>query len=125
MALRRDVAEVILQHDLTDVFEKMYAPDEHYFINLLIRLNLPLENLVANRLMTFVNWQDCESETVITRTRDGNSYILKRFRPKIYQQLSETDIGTARETGCLFFRKISPTCDVSRLTRLFRAVNSI
>lgn len=43
MALRRDLAEMILEHDSTEVFEKMYAPDEHYFINLLVKLNLPLE----------------------------------------------------------------------------------
>lgn len=125
MALHRPLVEIILQHDFTDVFEKMYAPDEHYFINLLIKLNLPLDNLIANQQVTFVNWQELETEKVSTRDSEGRTITLSRIRPKTYQHLSTTDIVAARKMGCLFFRKVSPSCDVSYLTRLVRVMNNL
>ena len=125
MALRRELAERILQSDFTRLFEKMYAPDEHYFINLLIKLELPLETLIANRRITFVNWQDCETETVARRDPARGNIILKRIRPKTYEQLNSTDIVAARRMGCLFFRKVSTACDCSSLLRLIRAMGSV
>ncbi len=125
MALRRDLVRVFLRHNFTDVFEKMYAPDEHYFINLLIKLKLPLENLISNQMVTFVNWQDFQLETVARKDPDDEQFIFQRIRPKTYQQLSTINIVAARKMGCLFFRKVSPSCDVSYLTRFVRAMNSL
>ena len=118
MYLRRELAEIILKHDHTDIFEDVYASDEHYFINLLINLNLPLEDMVSNRQVTFVNWQDSESKNVIKQNSSGESYTMRIIRPKIYQQLSPEDILAAKKKGMFFFRKVSKTCDVSWLTTL-------
>ncbi|MDR0310647.1 MAG: tetratricopeptide repeat protein [Acidobacteriota bacterium] len=115
MYLRRETAEIFIEHDHTGIFEDVYASDEHYFINLLIHLNLPLEDLILNRQITFVNWRDYEEKIVIKQNSNSE---LKVISPKTYYSLSAEDVVLARETGHLFFRKVSESCDVSLLTRL-------
>jgi hypothetical protein len=125
MVLRRDLVQCVLQHDYTSVFERMYAPDEHYFINLLLKFYPSLDERIVNRAVTYVNWKEFETETVTKHNAEWGTYQLRRIRPKTYHQLQTTDIVAARSKGCFFFRKISPSCDCSRLIRLIRAMNSI
>ncbi len=125
MALRRELAAQILKDDFTHLFERMYAPDEHYFINLLIRLNLPLGNLIENQMITFVNWRDFETEMLTRRDPMKGNIILRRIRPKTYEQLAAADIVVARRMGCLFFRKVSATCNCSSLIRLIQVMGSV
>ncbi|MHB2018624.1 MAG: beta-1,6-N-acetylglucosaminyltransferase [Candidatus Xenobia bacterium] len=104
MILRRDHAELLLQHDHTAAFERIYAPDEHYFATVLSKLGvLP----VYNQMPTWVNWDDYETFTVNEFTK---------LRPKTYGSLSLQDVLAARVRGCLFLRKVSAECDCSALT---------
>jgi hypothetical protein len=125
MALNRRLADIILQNDFTEQFENVYAADEHYIINLLVKLNLPLDEMVVNQRITFVNWQDFEEVRLKKQNPDGSEYIFRHFRPKTYEQLSTIDVVKARKFGCLFLRKVGPACDVTALTRLVRAMSSV
>ena len=111
MVLRRDAVEVVLKEDFTHVFERTYAADEHYFVNVLLRAGFSLNDNVVNRRVTFANWAEREVEQVAVHVLGQGVQFFRKARPKTYRELSARDVAAARAAGCLFFRKVSPTCD--------------
>ena len=109
MVLTREVASMVLETDYTGVFERVYAADEHYVINVLARLQGDVDQTVRNQPSTFVNWEDFES------WQESESDFIK-IRPRTYRTLLVQDAWYARSQGCLFFRKVHPESDCSALT---------
>lgn len=86
---KRDTVEFLIKNDFTHIFGKdAIVPDEHYFVNVCEKYNLPY----INRNLTFVNW--VESDT------PGH--------PKIYTTVSEDYKKLIRSKGFLFIRKVMP-----------------
>ena len=110
MCLDRAAAEFVLKSDFTSDFEDMFAPDEHYFINVLQREGYPVQERVLSRPMTFVNWRDYESAQVPEDIVDGKIVYREEIRPRMYEVVTQEDLAGARRIGDLFFRKVSPTC---------------
>jgi hypothetical protein len=92
--MKRDTIEFLIDqdNDYTDLYTNMFAPDEHYFINLFDKFHIKY----LNNKVTFDNWNE-ESENV-----------KHRPLPKTYLTVSIQDINKARKEGCLFFRKVCP-----------------
>jgi hypothetical protein len=90
-AINRKSIDFLLTYDYTDLFSLMFAPDEHYFINIFDKFNIPYK--IMN--ITYDNWKEPSD--------DKEKY--KAF-PKIYTNINDTDIIKARQTGALFFRKV-------------------
>ncbi len=90
-AINRKSIEFLLTYDYTDLFSLMFAPDEHYFINIFDKFNFPYTTMN----ITFDNW--------IEPSEDRQKY--KPF-PKTYTDITDTDIIKARQSGALFFRKV-------------------
>lgn len=91
MVLKRELVEFFIKNDYCDIFgDNIFCPDEHYFINLCIKFNLPFNN----KSLTFVNWDDYS---------DNPEY---RKYPKTYD---EVDINKMLELkkDYFFMRKIS------------------
>ena len=113
MILHRDAVDAILASDYTPAFERMHVPDEHYFISSLLKDDYDVERKVTRAITTFVNWQEPEVEGGVYE--DGRLVRAKVIRPKTYEILEENILETARKMGCLFFRKVSTSCDCSRV----------
>jgi hypothetical protein len=92
------------------MFKNVFAPDEHYFMNVLVHvLGVPLTEIV-NRRTTWVNWNDKE----VARYLDPQKkFVIETFHPKTYHSLPPADLIEAQTQGCWFFRKVSPACDCS------------
>jgi hypothetical protein len=92
MALNQATASYIVQNDYTSFYKDMACPDEHYFINILDKFDIPYDN----RKLTFDDWD--------------NPSIDPKYRPypKTYTELNRFSLENARKTGALFFRKIAP-----------------
>lgn len=115
MIFDRTLAALFLEHDITPLFERVYASDEHYFINLLVSLGFPL-NEIPSRPSTFVNWKEREFvRTILSHPGIGENVPWVKSRPKTYTELSLEDVAAARSTGALLMRKIAPECDCSAL----------
>jgi hypothetical protein len=115
MILDRNAVGVCLQEDFVDQFNIMYAPDEHYFVNVLLRLGYPLDE-IPRRPSTYVNWDERMVEQIIyTHPMYGTNIPFRQTRPKIYTALTRHDVEKARDTGALFMRKIAAECDCSFL----------
>ena len=113
MILNRELVKIILQHNYVNIFSQLYAPDEHYFINLLNKINPSLMDKVINQMTTFVNWKDYEVDTGIRYCHNGKAYQYRKIRPKTYNYISTQNVLDAKAQGCLFFRKVSSDCDCS------------
>lgn len=57
MLLNREAAEILVEVDLTHLFEEMFAPDESYFITLLKMAGYPAEQII-NDPITWLKWDD-------------------------------------------------------------------
>lgn len=92
--LKRDTVDFLIDQDnnYTDLYTNMFAPDEHYFINMFDKFHIKY----INNRVTFDNWEE-ESE---------NS--KHRPLPKTYMTVNDKNIKKARSDGCLFFRKVCP-----------------
>jgi len=55
MLLNREVAEIIAGNDLTKLFENVFAPDEGYFITLLMMMGFPAEEIINDKI-TWSRW---------------------------------------------------------------------
>lgn len=90
-----------------DRFARMFAPDEHYIMNVLVHAKgVPLDEFIC-REVTFVNWRDHEIKVwdgVATKHR-----MRRTVHPKTYQALTARDLAEAR--GAWFFRKVTATSD--------------
>jgi len=91
MVLNRSTVEFLINNDYTYLFrDDFYAPDEHYFINLLHKFNIHYHKLNIN----YSNW--CDS--------NGG-------RPKTYYHLTNEEINDIKENSNHFFmRKINKDC---------------
>jgi hypothetical protein len=69
----------------------MFAPDEHFFVNLFIKHNLPF----VNTFTTYTDWSENLSH------------------PRILYRLDCEEIEVIRKKGCLFVRKIASAAHVN------------
>jgi len=107
--LHRRHLGLLLDQPCLDLFAKAFAPDEHYFMNVLVHVKgVPLSQII-NRRATFTNW----TEKKIRRQTDPatGQVMAQTVHPKTYSTLSAADIAQARKEKCLFFRKVSELCD--------------
>jgi hypothetical protein len=109
---RRHMA-MLLDHPSVELFDNVYAPDEHYFMNTLVHLRGASLDQFVNRRGTYVNWRDKEIKFHATPTGQifGNT-----VHPKTYRQLPEADLAEAENRGCWFFRKVDAACDCSMVS---------
>lgn len=96
MTLNRELASFAVQkqHELLNYY-KMFSPDEHFFVNLFLKYNLPFKN----QELTFCDWSQNE------------------FHPKEFQVLTTNQLNTFRKKGFLFLRKVSKTTKFVKPTR--------
>ena len=111
MILKRDTVKFFIEHDYTRIFgDKFFAPDEHYFINIMNKYKISY----INKQATYVNWDE---------PSDSKKH---RELPKTYDSLTNKMIKEILETGCFFMRKISKECKIptdliSRLSDINKA----
>lgn len=95
-------------------FAGMFAPDEHYFLNVLVHACGVSVGEFINQRKTFVNWEQRE----VCERRDATGALIQRtIHPKTYHALTGAELAMARRQGCWFFRKVSAQCDCSRFSR--------
>ncbi len=96
MLLKRDTVKFFIENDYTDSFSSVPIPDEHYFINVINKFNIPYKN----QLITFSNWNE--------KTEVGNY----RPYPKTYSVLTNNIIENIINKNFIFMRKVSPNCEL-------------
>jgi hypothetical protein len=110
---RRHVAK-LLDHPSLTLFRNVFAPDEHYFMNVLVHQKGASLDEFVKHAATFVNWRE---KTVKTYTNPATGqFIAKTVHPKTYYQLSGLEIVQALGAHCWFFRKVDTTCDCTFLS---------
>ena len=107
--LHRRHVELLLDHPALDLFSYMRAPDEHYFMNVLVHLQNVPGSEILNLNATFVNWQEKQEK----RHFDLVSGLVQGFsqHPKTYTHISAQDLSTAWAQNCWMLRKTAPECD--------------
>jgi GR25 family glycosyltransferase involved in LPS biosynthesis len=95
MLLDRQVADCILEDDLTGHFESVHAADESYFGTLLKMKGYPIEQRVAKRSATFVRWAE-------------------RGHPEEFSEITGTLAGELTRSGNFFARKFAPSADLQK-----------
>lgn len=96
MILNRNCVNFFIENNFTHIFgNKIYAPDEHYFINVMHKYNIPF----VNKKITYTNW-------------DEKSDNLRKYRsmPKTYSKLTNEMVQNILKSECFFMRKIAPEC---------------
>lgn len=85
--LDRDAANCILEEDVTDCFEDVFAADEHYMGTVLSMRNFP-ENRINCREMTRVEWGtygacafDDVSEELLVELKEFSGFFARKFSP--------------------------------------------
>jgi hypothetical protein len=96
MILSRDDAEAILANDRTAAFAGSAFPDEMYFATVLAVAGRPPLQHVANRAVTWTDWE-------------GSIKHPREFR-KVYPRL----VARIAESGCYFARKFAPEASIAR-----------
>jgi len=91
MILNRSLARAAFSNDYTDVFRDVFAPDEHYFVNVFHHLKLPFQN----RFTTFTDWSKG-----------------KGAHPRIFDRVDCALVHKLRRQGFFFMRKVNSTSDV-------------
>lgn len=110
--LSRKHMGLLLEKPKLECFARMFAPDEHYFMNVLAHHCGMKPDEVLNRRKTFMNWKEREVKEV----KDAAGRLLKRtVHPRTYHALTSSDVLQARGAGCWFFRKVSRQADCSGL----------
>ncbi len=108
---RRHVG-LLLEKPKLHCFARMFAPDEHYFMNVLVHHCGMRPDEVLNRRRTFVNWK----ERQVKEVRDEKGRLVRRtVHPRTYDALTSSDVLEARGAGCWFFRKVSQGADCGGL----------
>jgi hypothetical protein len=118
VVLHRRHVSMLLDHPSLELFSTMFAPDEHYFMNVLVHLKGASLDQFVNRRITFVNWHERE---VKLHTNDAGQVVGRTNHPKTYRQLSDADLADAWNGRCLFFRKVAAECDCSLVEQHLRA----
>ena len=97
MLLKRDTVKFFIENDYTHIFgDKFFASDEHYFINIVIKFNIPY----VNKTITYVNWNEFSDS------------IFFRLKPKTYLKLTDEMIKKILKFDTLFMRKIDSKCNL-------------
>lgn len=92
LILNRPTTEFFINNNFEYLFnDNFYAPDEHYFVNLCIKFNIPY----VNNNINYANWE-----------------INHQGRPKTYYNLTIEEINDIKSYGFLFMRKINKECNV-------------
>jgi hypothetical protein len=95
MLLKRNTVKKFIENDYTDIFGKKFnVPDEHYFINIIHKFNIPF----INRKITYVNWNE---------NSDSKKY---KSKPKTYSKLTNEMIENILKSDVFFMRKVGPEC---------------
>ena len=96
MLLNRSTVNFFIENDFTYMFEKKFAPDELYFIEICNKCNI----LYINDVITYVNWNE----------RSENIYE-EHTMPKTYYNLTNDVIDSIiTNSKALFIRKIHKNC---------------
>jgi predicted SAM-dependent methyltransferase len=98
LALNRETAGLLLDHDQSARFEHVFAADECYFATVLAMLGCNLARHFSRAPLTHADW--CRPHP---------------RRPFIYEQLASKDIEMLRSSPCLFARKFVPQCNIKGL----------
>lgn len=94
MILKRDVVKFFLDNKYFDIFgNEIFAPDEHYFVNICLKYNLPFDN----KQLIYVNWNN---------PSDNPRY---RLFPKTYDSINLSELIELQKDN-YFMRKISDDC---------------
>jgi hypothetical protein len=93
MVLNREAAEWVVSEDLTDRFENVFAPDEHYFATVLALMGYPFPERVRRARSTWVDWGIASPRSWLSvgpelalELRESQSFFARKFLP-------ESDIG--------------------------------
>jgi hypothetical protein len=98
MLLKRKTVKFFINNDYTDVFgDRFFAPDEHYFINIMRKYNIPY----IKKQITYVNWKE-ESDLKTHKTH--------KKHPKTYSNLSNEIVENILKKQTLFMRKVDSEC---------------
>lgn len=111
IVLHRRHVELLLDRPALDLFEDMFAPDEHYFMNALVHARGAAIVEFDNRRTTYVNWNEREIRHVVERAT--GRIVAQTIHPKTYDALTGAELLEARRLKHWFFRKISAACDCS------------
>jgi len=101
MILKRETVKFFLENNFLKVFgNKFFIPDEHYFVNVMNKFNIPY----LNKLTTFVYWEE-------RFTQDVKGKTCKVLHPITYNVTIPADIiREATDRGCFFMRKVTSDC---------------
>jgi len=101
LILKRETVKFFLENNFLKVFgNKFFIPDEHYFVNIMNKFNIPY----LNKLTTFVYWEE-------RFTQDAKGETYKVLYPKTYDVTIPSDIiRKATDEGCFFMRKVTTDC---------------
>jgi hypothetical protein len=96
MVLKRETIDFFLKNDYTNIFGNRFSiPDEHYFINIMIKFNISF----LNKPITFID-------------RKNSSNIPYKGAPRIYKKLTNEMIMDILKTDALFMRKVVSNCNL-------------
>lgn len=113
LVLHRSHVALLLDYPAIEAFMKVYAADEHYFMNTLVHLkNRPLEEF-ANKATTFANFREAQVERQRVPNAKQELVAIETFQPKTYEHISAADLSEAKAAGSWFFRKVTEQCDCS------------
>jgi hypothetical protein len=91
MILNRSATHLIIStRHHTNLFTNMFAPDEHYFINVLLHYDYPF----INKLITYTDWRNSTEH------------------PKTFTFIDDKLIIELRKHGVYFLRKIDRNTDI-------------
>lgn len=109
IVLHRRHVDALLGRSYLPLFSRVFAPDEHYIMNVLVHANaIPLEQII-NRRTTFANWQEHEAKLYLHP--ETRQILGQTFHPKTYSSIAPQDLRPAHNDW--FFRKVSVSCDCS------------
>lgn len=98
MCLNREDAEIVTSKDWTPSFKRVHIPDECYFATVLAAAGKPVREAVANRSITWSEWQSGSSHPqefrrvprwIAAQIAESGSYFARKFP-------TGSDIGTWR-----------------------------
>lgn len=107
---RRHVA-LLWDYPAIEAFMKVFAADEHYFMNTLVHLKGRPIGEFANKATTFANFREPDVKRHSVPNTKQELVSIETFQPKTYQHISAADLSEAQATGAWFFRKVTEQCD--------------
>lgn len=110
--LSREHVRRLLDKPRIEWFAKMFAADEHYFLNILAHQCRVGVDEIINQRKTYVNWREREIKEL--KRFDGR-ILIRTIHPKTYHHLTVDEVKAARSEKNWFFRKVSSQCDCREL----------